>query len=262
MFRADLTLHGILVFSSEVRPMIYATDDSEEMGSGSYISTSPYVHNYPVMYGLMGKPSEAYFVIPSLHEAYYTDRKAGGQGLRYTSVKRMIEDFASGKEGAFYAFPLIPKSFNVSSFLFSAESWSYVIPTRGGLKNVFPRLTSYSAIMLGSKFTTFIAVNGDARLPRYIRIGKKRWGLFKVDYEEVHIERVERRRDAVSSIPVNRQDAQTFGFRTKSFTKILETPNLGEGEIGWATFEECNVFVGRTEVGGVRVELCLPLPSS
>ena len=257
LLRADLTLQGILVFSSEVRPMISAGGSM-----GSYISTSPYVHNYPVMYGLMGKPSEAYFVIPSLHEAYYTDRKAGGQGLSYTSVKRMIEDFVSGKDGAFYAFPLLPTSFTVSSFLLSAEAWSYVVPTRGGLKNVFPRLTSYSAIMPGSKFTTFIAVNGDARLPRYIRIGKKRWGLFKVEYEEVRVERVERRRDAVSSIPVNFLDSQRFGFRVKSFAKVLETPNLAEGEIGWATFEECNVFVGSTEVRGERVELCLPLPSS
>ena len=257
LFRAELTLQGILVFSSEVRPMI-----SAGKSMGSYISTSPYVHNYPVMYGLMGKSSEAYFVIPSLHEADYADRKGKGQSLKYTSVKRMIDDFASGKDGAFYAFPLLPRGFTVSSFLFSAESWSYVIPTRGDLKNVFPRLTSYSAIMPGSRFITFIAVNGDARLPRYIRIGKKRWGIFKVDYEEVGVERVEKRRDAVSSIPVNRQDSQRFGFRVKSFAKVLETPNLAEGEIGWATFEECNVFVGSTEIRGERVELCLPLPSS
>jgi len=34
---------------------------------GSYISPSPYIHNYPVMYGMLGRPAEAYFVFPSLH---------------------------------------------------------------------------------------------------------------------------------------------------------------------------------------------------
>lgn len=248
------------MFSSEVRPMVSAGGSM-----GSYVSTSPYVHNYPVMYGLMGKSAEAYFVIPSLHEAYYADRKAKGEGLRYTSVKRMIDDFASGKEGSFYAFPLVPRTFTVSSFLLSAESWSYVVPTRGGLKNVFPRLTSYSAIMPGSRFVTFVAVHGDARLPSYIRIGKKRWGVFRVDYEEVHIERVEKRKDTASSLLVNSEDVKRFGFKVKSFARVLETPNFREeGEIGWATFEECNVFVGTVKRPGreERVELCLPLPWS
>ena len=255
IFKADFTLQGVLVFSSEVRPMITAGSSM-----GSYISTSPYVHNYPIMYGLMGKPSEAYFVFPSLHYADYESRGGKGRGLRYTSVKKMIGDFKDGKGGSFYAFPLVPKRFTVSSFLLSAESWSYVLPVRKPTKNVFPRLTSYSAIMPGSEFTTYLAVNGDVKLPEYVRIGKKRWGLFKVGYSEVKVEKVERRKDELSSIPVNYLDSQFFGFKIKSFSKVLETPNLEEGPIGWAVFEECEVVIGKVE--GRRTELCLPLHMS
>ncbi|MEM0373308.1 MAG: type I-D CRISPR-associated protein Csc1 [Sulfolobaceae archaeon] len=255
LYKANFYLQGILIFSSEVRPMI-----SAGKSMGSYISPSPHIHNYPVMYGLLGKPAEAYFVFPSLHYLDYTERKSRiklSKGLQYTSIKKLLDDFKNHKDCSFYSFPLLPKRFSVSSFLLSAESWSYVLPTRSPLKNVFPRLTSYSAIMPGSEFVTYILTQGDVRLPQWIRIGKKRWGIFKVEYNEVKVEKVEVRKNETSSIPINYNDTEFFGFKIKSFSKVLETPNIEEGAIGWAELDECTFIKGKANRDSVNV--CLPI---
>ena len=207
------------------------------------------------MYGLMNKPSETYFIIPSLHYWYYEERKKESTGrLRYTSVTEMIEKFVRGEEGSFYAFPMLPQEFSVTSFILSSESWLYAPMVRRATKNMFPRLTSYTAIQPGGKFLTYVAVNGEARLPRYIRIGKKRSGIMKLDYNELKVKEVLKARNQPTSFPVNYKDVKRFGFKVISFSKLLQSPNIDEGDIGWAVVEECTVLV--TEEG----ELCLPLP--
>jgi len=247
LYKATFYLHGVLIFSTEVRPMISAGEPL-----GSYISPSPYIHNYPVMYGMLGRPAEAYFVLPSLHYLNYSERRGRAKtnkGLQYTSIRTLLEEFKKGKD-SFYSFPLLPVKFSVYSFLLSAESWSYVLPVRVPTKNVFPRVTSYSAFMPGSIFTTYIVTQGNVRLPEWIRIGKKRWGIFKVKYEEVKVEKVERKKNMLTSIPINYKDAEIFGFKINTFSKVLETPNVEEGMIGWAKLEECQV---------INDEICLPI---
>jgi CRISPR-associated protein Csc1 len=247
LYKANFYLQGILIFSTEVRPMISAGSSM-----GSYVSPSPHVHNYPIMYGMLGKPAEAYFVFPSLHYLDYPERRGrvkSGKGLQYTSVSKLLEDFKNGRD-SFYSFPLFPVKFSVSSFLLSAESWSYVLPVRTPTKNVFPRLTSYSAFMPGSQFFTYVVTQGNVKLPQWIRIGKKRWGIFRVEYEEVKINKVEKRRNEPTSVPINYRDAEFFGFKINSFSKVLETPNPQEGLIGWAVLDECEV---------VNDRICLPI---
>lgn len=247
VFRAEFTLEGFLIFSSEVRPRV-----TDGRAMGSYITPLPYIHNYPVMYGLMGKPAEAYFVVPSLHEMTYK----GKQGLEYTSVKEMIEKFKRGEGDSFYAFPLVPIKVKTTSFLMSSESWTYVLPTRGRTKNVYPRLTTYTALAPESKLTSYIVTIGEPKLPGWIRIGKKRWGIMRVELEEIKDLKVEWVKDEVTDIPVNLRDVEDFGLKASSFSKILETPNLEEGPIGWAKLDECPVIKGK----GIR--LCLPLPKA
>jgi len=247
LYKANFYLQGVLIFSTEVRPMISAGNSM-----GSYISPSPHVHNYPVMYGMLGKSAEAYFVFPSLQYLDYPERRGRAKtskGLQYTSIRKLLEDFKKGKD-SFYSFPLLPVKFSVSSFLLSAESWSYALLTRSPTKNVFPRITSYSAFMPGSQFTTYVVTQGNVKLPEWIRIGKKRWGIFKVEYEEVKINKVEKKKNELTSIPINYKDAEFFGFKTSNFSKVLETPNVEEGIIGWAVLEECEV---------INDKICLPI---
>lgn len=247
LYKANFYLQGVLIFSAEIRPMISAGS-----AMGSYISPSPHIHNYPIMYGMLGKPAEAYFVFPSLHYLDYSERKRRAKtkkGLQYTSIRKLLEDFNKGKD-SFYVFPLLPVKLTVSSFLLSSESWSYVLPVRNPTKNVFPRITSYSAFMPGSEFTTYVVTQGNVKLPEWIRIGKKRWGIFKVKYEEVKVNKVEKKKNELTSIPINYNDAKFFGFKINKFSRVLETPNVEEGMIGWAELEECQVINDR---------ICLPI---
>ncbi|BCS94299.1 type I-D CRISPR-associated protein Csc1 [Metallosphaera javensis (ex Sakai et al. 2022)] len=257
IYEADFTLEGFLIFSTEVKPMITSSSSM-----GSYITPSPYIHNYPIMYGLLGMPSEAYFVIPSLHKAdYELKAKRGGEKLQYTTVKKEIEKFAKKEEQSLYSFPLVPKKIVVNSFLLSAESWSYALPTRKPTKNVFPRLTSYSAFSPGSKFMTYIVTSDDyplSKLPRWIRIGKKRWGILDIYYNEVEIKDIKQStEECTSSIPVNDIDTEKFGYEIKEFAKILDTPSLEEGKIGWATTDKCLKIKGQIE--NRYISITLPL---
>ncbi|TRM94418.1 type I-D CRISPR-associated protein Csc1 [Sulfolobus sp. A20-N-G8] len=245
IFEALFTLEGVLIFSTEVRPAI-----SQGQAKGSYINPLPYIHNYPVMYGLMGKSSEAYFVIPSLHEEAYTGKK----GLRYTSVSDMIRKFKKGQEGSMYVFPLIPKRIKTMSFLMSSESWTYVLPVRGRIKNVYPRLTNYTAFAPESTFFTYVITVGETTLPRWIRIGKKRWGIMRVDMKEIRDFKVQKVQNEVTSIPINIKDAEEFGYEIKSYSKLIETPNIEEGVIGWATLGQC------VQIEAKGSKICLPIP--
>ncbi|PVU77218.1 type I-D CRISPR-associated protein Csc1 [Sulfolobus islandicus] len=244
IFEATFTLEGILIFSSELRPMISA---GESMGS--YITPSPYIHNYPVMYGMLNKPAEAYFVLSSLHEAEYKGKK----GLSYTSISNLLDDFLNGKEKSFYVFPLIPKKLNIMSFLMSSESWTYGL-VRLRTKNVFPRLTSYSAFSVGSEFFSYVFTIGNIDLPKWIRIGKKRWGIMKVKYNKIEPKRVEILEQITASIPINLHDAEYFGYRYDLPETVMRTPSIREGAIAWAKLDRCFSisYEGRS--------ICLPLP--
>ncbi|BBG26098.1 hypothetical protein IC007_0603 [Sulfuracidifex tepidarius] len=68
------------------------------------------------MYGMLGKPAEAYFVFPSLHYLNFTERKGRAttnKGLRHISIRKLLEDLKNSKD-SFYAFPLLPVKFTVS----------------------------------------------------------------------------------------------------------------------------------------------------
>ncbi|BFI75774.1 type I-D CRISPR-associated protein Csc1 [Sulfurisphaera ohwakuensis] len=249
LFKATFTLEGILIFSTEVRPMI-----SAGQAMGSYISPSPYIHNYPIIYGILGKSAEAYFVIPSLHYNYYEDKKTrGGITLNYTSVNQVIQDAKAGK--GFYVFPLIPQKIITESFLLSSESWTYYLPTRAPTKNVFPRVTSYTAFMPGTEFYTYIVTDGKFEIPQWIRIGKKRWGIMKIKPNEVKVDKVTEAKNCTTSIPINIKDAEIFGYKIVSYSKLYETPNVEEGLIGWATLESCYEIKSRS------AKITLPIPS-
>ncbi|WP_338602944.1 type I-D CRISPR-associated protein Csc1 [Sulfolobus tengchongensis] len=249
IYKVTLKVEGILIFSSEVRPAIIQGDPL-----GSYITPLPYIHNYPLIYGIIGKSSEAYFVIPSMHLANYTER-GGETELNYTSVKAVIEEAKKGK--GFYIYPAIPKKIITSSFLMSSESWTYWL-LRGKTKNVFPRLTSYTAFMPESEFVTYMVSKKGFIPPEWIRIGKKRWGIMRVEVEEVKLQKKEKKSDCLTSIPVNFKDTTEFGYEVKSFSKVLETPSSEEGLIGWVTLEECWNVVGKVNQETVNLELPFP----
>ena len=232
LYKVNFELQGVLIFSTEVRPMI-----SGGQAMGSYIAPLPYIHNYPVIYGILGKTAEAYFVIPSMHQADYEERKGKTPSLKYTTIEGVLRNAKEGK--GFYVFPLLPRKIITSSFLMSAESWSYGLLTRMPTKNVFPRLTSYTAFTPQSEFYTYLVSDDYFEIPKWIRIGKKRWGIMKVEAEELEVKDIKEEENCTTSIPINVKDTEYFGYKVLNSAKVLETPSLEEGMIAWATLDKC-----------------------
>lgn len=250
LYEVNLRVEGFLIFSSEVMPRLG--------GVGSLIATSPYVHNYPVIYSLLNMSSETYYQLPSLHLQTYSGRKSRGKfDLRYTTIMRNLQMLKQGKKGV-YAFPLRPIKLNVMTFFLSSESWGYGLLTRLPTKNVFPRATTYVGFGPESEFTTYV-VTVDTEIPEWIRIGKKRWGLLKVRKKEVEIKGVKKATNISASTPINLYDTKLFDYNVKSFSKVLETHSKPKDYpesslIGYAQLEECEVLQINMD------ELCLPLP--
>jgi len=247
-YKVNFRLDGILIFSSEVRP---AVSRGEKLGS--YISPLPYIHNYPVIYGMLGKSAEVYFVRSSTARADYEDRKTNLPfKLKYTTVEETIENGKNGR--GFYIFPLFPKEIITSSFFLSSEIWSYSKTIRYPTKNVFPRVTSYTAFMPESRFYTYMVTDDEFEIPEWIRIGKKRWGIMRVEPKELEIKGIKDVNDCETSIPVNVKDTEEFGYKILKQAKVLETPSIKAGVIAWATIEKCYSLL--TKDG----EVTLPIP--
>jgi len=221
VYVADLELHGVLLFATEQRPSL-----SEE--GGPLIVTGHIIHNYPLIYGLLGRNVEAYAVIPALHFLYYEHLresrfapKIAREPLHYGTVEEQLKNLVA-KGRALYAFPAFPLKVTTKKFFMQAQGSGYA-EARGALKVVYPRLEHYVAIIPPSSFRTVVLTH-NVELPAvlYIRIGMKRMGLFKVYLREANIVR-KVDRSSRSTIPVNLYDATVFGYAIEDAVKLLET---------------------------------------
>jgi len=220
IYVADMELQGVLLFSSEQRPALASP-------GGAVITTSPFIHNYPLIYGFYNKPVEAYTVIPSLHflsykslkESRFVPKKLAKMPLKYMFVEQKIKRFLEGGR-ALYVFPAYPLKITRKKFFMAAKGYGYV-EFRGRLKTVYPRLEQYVAIVPPSRFRTVVLSNFELPSTIYIRIGMKRMGLFKVQLKKANIlRRVEEY--AWTSVPVNLHDVGLFGYTVFNVLKLLE----------------------------------------
>ncbi|WP_286188886.1 hypothetical protein [Sulfolobus sp. S-194] len=110
--------------------------------------------------------------------------------------------------------------------------------------------------MPGTEFYTYIVTDGKFEIPKWIRIGKKRWGIMRIEPQEVKVDKVTQVGNCTTSIPVNIKDAEAFDYKVLSYSKLYETPNVEEGLIGWATLESCYEIKSRS------ARITLPIPKS
>lgn len=260
VYVADMELHGVLIFSAEQRPSL-----AEE--GGAVISSSHFIHNYPLIYGFAQRPVESYAVIPSLHYLSYEELKEfkftpglARSPLHYGFIEEHIQGFLEGSGGT-YVFPAFPLRVEVKKLFMAAKGTGYA-EFRGALKTVFPRLVHYVAIVPPSLFRS-VVVTRNVVLPEtmYIRIGMKRMGVMKVKL---------RRADVVgrissvtwSTIPVNLYDTEMyFKYVVEDFLKVLETRSKPQGKpkaslVGYVKAR--NLF--KVCCGSDKYEYRLPLP--
>lgn len=258
-YLVELELHGVLIYSSEVKPAI------GEAG-GAIHTTSPYIHNYPLFYGFCGKNVESYGVIPALHRFTYSgvettrgQRKIVKTPLQYTTVTKILDDLMKMKKG-FYIFPAKPLEVHFKKFFISGKGMSYG-EIMGALKTVFPRITHHVALVPPSRFQT-VLLSSNMTFPRelFIRIGMKRMGIMKAKLTELEI--YGRHKTAKwSSIPVNLRDVKLFGYSPTGVITVLETrskPRNFPEASKIAYIEAENLYELRGKHGGTRIYVPLP----
>ncbi|MCS7139559.1 MAG: hypothetical protein N3F04_07355 [Candidatus Nezhaarchaeota archaeon] len=229
VYLADMELQGVLLFATEQRPSL-----AEE--GGALISTSSFIHNYPLIYGLAGRCVEAYTVIPSLHFLSYQELGGGSfspklarEPLHYGFVEEQLKNLLEGRE-CMYAFPASPRRVVPKKFFMQAKGSGYA-EFRGALKTNYPRLEHYVALVPPSSFKTLV-VTIDVKLPKvmYMRIGMKRMGLFKVRLSEAEVLDV-KKETSWSTMPVNIYDVGLFGYAPVEVLKVMETRSKPQDKV-------------------------------
>jgi len=259
LFLAEMELHGILAFSSEIRPSIG--------GVGASQITSPFIHNYPLIYAFNRRIGEAYVVIPSLHQPYEPGR---GEKLRrrerikkplqYTFVERVLREILHNNLQHIYAYPAHPVEVVVKKFFLSAKGYGYVEKVKRQIKSFYPTEVNWVSLVPPSRHRTIII--SPHKLPRvlYIRIGMKRTGLFKVELHGVEPTNIRLVRGSEwSTLPVNLYDVKLFNYDVEDFIKVLETRsepvNKSEANrIGYIRARE----LFEIEIGGEKYRVPLP----
>ncbi len=232
----DLELHGLLVFSKHQTSL---KDDTAITSPGPVIRTSGYIHNYPLIYGLLGYSSESML---SLGEP------------RYSVVEEAVDN-------ELYAYPAEPLRVKYTRLLLTTQPET-LVKYKIRAKYSHPLQVHYYAAAPGSTYRTVI-IHGPGRIvPRYIRIGKKRWGLLKLrTFQAESIEEVE---PTFSSIPVNLGDMAGMGVEILDKRTVLVTRNyplIGDRAVVAYVKAEPTYRVTYTRHGKPRT-IYIPIPKT
>jgi len=162
VLEVELELHGIFWFHTYAQPR------------DKYVHISlPLIHNYPIMLALLGRPVE----------------------LSYVSLSGMItrtEDPSKvWNEYGFYVYPALGKKLLTKTMVFSIGDSSHIM-LKTKTRAPVPDLTANQVYLPGSIFKTFILLNrsNPLKLPQFIRLGAKRYGVFKLEIVNRSVGRV------------------------------------------------------------------------
>jgi len=226
-----MNLHGILTFSSEIRPAI--------AGVGAVHITSHFIHNYPLIYAFNRRIAEAYVVIPSLHQPFkpsgrrMKERERIKKPLQYTFIDQVLKEIQLNNLRHVYSYPAYPVRVNTKKFFLSAKGYGYVEKVKRQIKNFFPTETNWISLVPPTRHYTLLI--SPYRLPKrlYIRIGMKRTGLYKVNLYEIHPTNIKIINYLKwSNIPVNLYDVRLFSYVVEDYIKVLETRSEPESKRG------------------------------
>lgn len=158
----ELELHGIFWFHTYAQPR----------DKYAHISL-PVIHNYPLTLALLGVPVE---------QSY-----ASVSGL----IARSMSPASIWEEHGFYVYPAIVKKALSRTLTFSMGGTGYAVlkpKTRASV----PDYTLNQVFLPGSMFKTYILVKPGTTpyIPKIIRLGAKRFGVFRVRIKSKHIGRI------------------------------------------------------------------------
>lgn len=161
--KVELELHGVFWFHTYAQPRDKYT----------HIAL-PVIHNYPLTLALLGRPVES----------------------SYASVSGVITKSAKPvsvwEQYGFYVYPAIAEKILSRTLLFSMGGTGYTVlkpKTRASV----PDFTVNQVFLPGSKFKTYILTKPgiNISIPKIIRVGAKRLGVFQVKILRKSIGRLE-----------------------------------------------------------------------
>ncbi|MEM1696117.1 MAG: hypothetical protein QXE66_05380 [Desulfurococcaceae archaeon] len=199
----------------------------------------PYIHNYPLMYGFGGL---LYASLASPH----------------VETTEIDYSFLDEVEKKIYVYPARPRRIALRRMLLNIKGEGAVEVVQPKPKSVYPWHVVHLCFAPGSVFETVVVTRSDnVRIPRTIRVGVKRQGVFRVTCEEARVERY----TSGSTDPVNLGDLSRYGLAPDSYVVLLSTKTVRKGVpnsniIVKAYYKENRVAVLRT---CSRVEFRVPL---
>lgn len=231
-----LRLHGYLTFSSFV-----GVSTTGKVAFTEY-KPAPVIHNYPLMYALAGLSHGS---LASLAWERPLDAVHQSPPPKYTLIPSI--------EKKLYAYPAKPFSI-VTARMLSVAGGERLVHLQVRPKSMYPWRVIHRYFAPGTIFDTLVILNEEARIPRTIRLGAKRYGVFSV---ECKIAREEGEWNGFSD-PVNLDDVRKWGYNVLKSLTILERKK-GGGTIARAIFDKpVKVLKARFRDG--LAEFKLPLP--
>jgi len=236
---ARLKLCNFLTFSSSVGYSV--------IGGVTYTvyRPQPYFHNYALMYGFAG------LLYASL--ASPTTPKNPSE-INYSLLNDIEEKF--------YVYPARPRHLVVKRMLCNIKSEGYAEPVQPKPKSMYPWHVAHVYFAPGSIFETVVLVKDNSvRLPRTVRVGVKRQGVFKVEYAEAEIKGYT---NGVSD-PTNLGDVARWGVKPDSYTIVLTTKTLRKG-VPYSNYVVKGLYRDKVlatieaRIGDEIVEFRLPIP--
>jgi len=236
---AKLKLHNFLTLSSSVGYSV--------IGGVTYTiyRPQPYLHNYALMYGFAG------LLYASLASSANPEHP-----------NEIDYSFLEAIEKKIYAYPARPRHLVVKRMLCNVKSEGYAEPVQPHPKSMYPWHVAHVYFAPGSIFETVIIVKDDLiELPRTIRVGVKRQGVFKVEYTEAKI------KDYIEGIsdPINLGDVMRYGVKPDSYVLVLTTKTKRMG-VPYSNYVVKGLYRSRIlaviegRIGGETIEFRLPMP--
>lgn len=236
---ARLRLCDFLTFSSSVLPV--------EIGGVTYpvYRPVPYIHNYSLMYAFGG------LVYASLASP---SKPADHGEVPYSLLSEISKDL--------YVYPARPSLVDMTRILANVKSEGFAEPRKVKPKSLYPWHVAHMTFAPGSIFETVILLsNGNLKLPKTIRLGVKRQGVFEVNYYRAKVI------DYVSgwSDPINLGDMVRYGLKPDKYVALLVTKTVRKGNqfsniVARGYYSERKLSVIETDSGRRESTFFLPLP--
>ena len=226
-YYADLELQSLMWFSSLAMPNATLK---------TFIQTTvPVIHNYPLLLAVKGLISE---------ESYITT---------YNKIKISKPPAERFDELGVYAYPLFLEKVYYKSILLSAGETDYIL-YKPQTRAAFPLITRYNAIAPGTKGWTILISKNELPPELYLRIGSKRFGIWKAKLAKITQFSIESGNIRITS-PFNVSDTKKT---LKSSQSLVLKHYAGDIAIS-GNVDKAIKFVYKSEE--IKKEIRKPIPS-